>query len=71
MNATKGQPERHEKHVDVCGSVLSVYWDGNAWVSPCNGKQHPSHERAMRAELMRFLLDCGETDEDAEDKIDR
>lgn len=52
--------------VDVFGDILTVCWDGNVWVSPCNGQQHSSATEAMRQELTRYMRDCGE-DADSED----
>lgn len=52
------------KVVHVHGDMIEIHWDGNMWVSPCNGRQHSSARDAMRAELERYYTDCGEDVED-------
>jgi len=54
------------KVVDVFGDKIRVYWDGNVWVSPCNGQQHSREEEAMRGELTAYFRWCGE-DVDSEE----
>ena len=58
------------KTLDMHGDNLQVTWDGNTWVSPCNGQQHSHARNAMRAELERYLLDCGEDTDEMADEIE-
>lgn len=43
------------------GDQLDVIWDGNVWVSPCNGQQHSVIGSAIRTECGAYLAACGET----------
>lgn len=50
---------------DCMGDILRITYDGHMWVSPHNGQQHTSPERAMRSEVSAYYRSCGEDVEDA------
>lgn len=53
------------KTVNVFGDKIQVRMVGSMWVSPCNGRQYPEARDAMRVELERYFLECGDdTDSD-------
>ena len=54
------------KTVSVFGDKIKVYMLGSIWVSPCNGQQHPEARDAMRVELERYFLSCGDDVESEE-----
>jgi hypothetical protein len=49
------------------GEKVEVNYDGNQWVSPHNGQQHVSAQRAMRSELEAFIEAGG--DDPAEEEF--
>lgn len=57
---------KHSKQVDIFGDILTVSWDGNTWVSPCNGQQHGRAGDAMRCEIEAYFTSCGDDSEDEE-----
>lgn len=40
------------------GDILNVRWNGNVWISPCNGQQHSRREDAVREECGHYLMAC-------------
>lgn len=54
------------KTINVFGDKIQVRMVGSMWVSPCNGRQHIEARDAMRAELERYFLECGDDVESVE-----
>jgi hypothetical protein len=60
----------HKATLNMSGDILTVEWTGSVWESPCNGQQHARRNDAMRAELERYLRDCGEDTDAMEEEIE-
>ena len=50
--------------LNFCGDTLEVVWTGSVWQAPCNGTQHSTASAAMREELTRHIISCGDDPED-------
>lgn len=56
---------------DFLGDALEVIWDGNVWVSPCNGQQHSLIGHAVRAECEYCIRASGDDPAEFGAEIDR
>jgi len=56
--------------IKIYDDPIQIRWDGNVWISPCNGQRHSRAKDAMRAELERYYADCGEDIQEEEIAIE-